>query len=447
MDRISFNFKSDSSSEVIESQFFGKSTGTEKTLRVAFQGLEDQKYWVVARQKAPGFFDRFRFIKLTINNQSLWVNERSLKKRLSTTYQGMQVLNTLLPGQVAPIQKHLNKVSDLIRKSGLNLNNNDPNDLNDLNDLSEAFLPEALLKFRKLLANPSLNSTVCGTSSMLKFQDRCLLVLTNQFLGEGTFKKVNKALDLQTGKIYAAASVRIGDQGHHDSQELTAAKAEVLFMKQFQGQPFFAQFIDEVKTEELYYMLMDYYTNGDLLDAITQNRLNEAQKKQAARDLLQGLKTLKDKHIFHRDIKLDNIFLDQENRAKIGDFGTAIGEHTPLQILDRFNGTAAYFSPEKSIAFNNPYDDHPFDQYACDAWAMGVVLLALFCPDSNLLTQISKIEKSWDQIRWISSLIQSEMDTWIQEAPADIQPVLKGLLQVDPKERIGPEEALQLLVN
>lgn len=433
MDRVSFDFKEDSLSEAIESQFFGKSTGMEKTLRVAFQGLEDQKYWVVARQEAPGFFDRFRFVQLNIQGQSLWVNERSLKKRLSTTYQGMQVLNTLLPGQVTPIQKHLNKVSALIEKSNLGLNEND--------------LSKALLQSRKLLADSSLNATVCGTSPILKFQDRCFLVLKEHLLGEGTFKKVTKAIDLQTGNIYAAASVRIGYQGHVDSWTLTAAKTESLFMRKFQKEPSFVRFIGGDKTNKFYYMLMDYYANGDLSQAITSGRLNEAQKKQAARDLLQGLKTLKDKKVFHRDIKLENIFLDQQNRIKIGDFGTAIGKHTPLQILDRFNGTAAYFSPEKATAFNNPHGDHPVNQYACDAWAMGVVLFALFCPESNLLTQISEIEKSWDQITWIHSLIQSEMDEWIKKAPADIQPVLEGLLQVDPNKRIGPEEALRRLGN
>ena len=79
----------------------------------------------------------------------------------------------------------------------------------------------------------------------------------------------------------------------------------------------------------------------------------------------------------HRDIKLDNILLDDTNHTKLTDFGFAnlITDESMdvyAAVSDTFCGTAPYYSPQ--LVAKKPYN--PFK---ADCWAMGVVVYAMLC--------------------------------------------------------------------
>ena len=67
-----------------------------------------------------------------------------------------------------------------------------------------------------------------------------------------------------------------------------------------------------------------------------------------------GLEYIHSKHIVHRDIKCSNIFIDQDDNIKLGDFGISSVLTTTRQFLQTFAGTYYYLSPE--IIDNKPYN-------------------------------------------------------------------------------------------
>jgi|TARA_B110001450_G_scaffold255228_1_gene282248 serine/threonine protein kinase len=74
--------------------------------------------------------------------------------------------------------------------------------------------------------------------------------------------------------------------------------------------------------------------------------------------------------IAHRDVKLDNILIeDKTNMIKVIDFGFA-AFCTNQQKLKIFCGTPSYMAPEL-------VRKHEYDGRQVDMWALGVLLFAL----------------------------------------------------------------------
>ena len=73
--------------------------------------------------------------------------------------------------------------------------------------------------------------------------------------------------------------------------------------------------------------------------------------------------------IIHRDIKLENIFITEQGKIKIGDLGMSKVIHDPSELLSQRVGTPIYFAPE--------IIQHHLYSYPVDIWALGCVFYYL----------------------------------------------------------------------
>lgn len=87
--------------------------------------------------------------------------------------------------------------------------------------------------------------------------------------------------------------------------------------------------------------------------------------------IAQGIKYLHDKRILHRDIKAQNILLDEHDNIKIGDMGLGRILGPQSSYANTGVGTPLYFSPE--ICEEQPYN------YKSDIWAFGCLCYELVC--------------------------------------------------------------------
>ena len=77
--------------------------------------------------------------------------------------------------------------------------------------------------------------------------------------------------------------------------------------------------------------------------------------------------------MIHRDIKLDNILIEEGTRmVKLIDFGFSVLTATPDQRLKVFCGTPSYMAPE--ITRKSDYEGRPVD-----ILALGVLLYVMLC--------------------------------------------------------------------
>lgn len=85
------------------------------------------------------------------------------------------------------------------------------------------------------------------------------------------------------------------------------------------------------------------------------------------------LKTLHNLGFCHRDLKLSNIFVDQNLHLKLGDFGSTkyfLNQNGESVLLFGVAGTPGYMAPEMAKKF-------PYDGQKVDIYSLGVILLYL----------------------------------------------------------------------
>ena len=85
-------------------------------------------------------------------------------------------------------------------------------------------------------------------------------------------------------------------------------------------------------------------------------------------DVLVGLKALHSQFVIHRDLKLQNIFVNQEGRCLVGDFGIAVKSMGP-----QVSNVGTYpMAPE--VLMCEAYSDK------VDMWGMGIIAYQLLNP-------------------------------------------------------------------
>ncbi len=124
------------------------------------------------------------------------------------------------------------------------------------------------------------------------------------------------------------------------------------------------------------YMVLEYIDGLNIDQFCQQHALNAEQVVELFKDVLAAVQFSHQKRVIHRDIKPDNIIVDQHGVPKLLDFGIATldaeATHAMTQLTQtgEIVGTLAYMSPEQ-ISGSNDLDSRT-DVYSC-----GVVLYQL----------------------------------------------------------------------
>ena len=122
-------------------------------------------------------------------------------------------------------------------------------------------------------------------------------------------------------------------------------------------------------TENKQYLVLEYAQKGELFDYIycAHEGMPEKYSKVIFSKILKGVQACHNAGICHRDLKMQNMLLDENFNPKICDFGFAT---INAPNLTEFLGTLNYAAPE--ILQHRPYDG-----FKADIFSLGVVLITL----------------------------------------------------------------------
>eukprot|EP00826_Nyctotherus_ovalis_P015686 TRINITY_DN14481_c0_g1_i1.p1 TRINITY_DN14481_c0_g1~~TRINITY_DN14481_c0_g1_i1.p1 ORF type:complete len:212 (+),score=42.90 TRINITY_DN14481_c0_g1_i1:83-637(+) len=119
---------------------------------------------------------------------------------------------------------------------------------------------------------------------------------------------------------------------------------------------------------------MEFIKGRSLLKYIKsqpEKRLDESESAHILSQILSALKYCHSHNIVHRDIKLENVILDDSLNVKLIDFGFSAFELPPKK-LRTFCGTPSYLCPEIVARWE-------YSGRAADMWALGVLLCVMLC--------------------------------------------------------------------
>ena len=176
---------------------------------------------------------------------------------------------------------------------------------------------------------------------------------------------------IKTGKIYAA---KLYDKINDDNK----TEIEILKRLSSSNNPYIIHLIswgeeyiliDGVaeNNEKKLFIIIDYLPNKDLFSYINSNEIDENMAKNLFYKILKAVEYCHSQGICHRDIKLENILLNEKKEPVLCDFGYG---SLSIDNLKYYIGSEHYYPPE--ILRQKPYNG-----IKSDIFCLGVLLFVL----------------------------------------------------------------------
>jgi len=154
--------------------------------------------------------------------------------------------------------------------------------------------------------------------------------------------------------------------------------------------------------------------------------LTEPEVRYFMKQIVEGCKYLHDNKIIHRDLKLGNLFLNDEMEIKIGDFGLATRVEIDGERKKTLCGTPNYIAPE---VLNKK--GHSFE---VDVWSLGCILFTLLVGKPPFETQ--SLQDTYKRIKRNEYYIPSKVSH-------SAQLLIIKLLRPDPTTRPNLQQVLE----
>jgi serine/threonine protein kinase len=172
---------------------------------------------------------------------------------------------------------------------------------------------------------------------------------------------------------------------------------------------------------------MELCSGGDLLNYVRKRRkLKEDIAKYVFKQVVEGLHYCHSKRIVHRDIKLDNLLLDEDGSVKLCDFGVSKHLKDYNEVMTEQCGTPAYIAPEI-------LKDKGYKGFGVDIWSLGVCLYAM------LYGTVPFKANNMSELHQLILKAKYSLKDDKVEISDDAKSLIKALLEPDPSKRLTIE--------
>ncbi|MDN4494196.1 Stk1 family PASTA domain-containing Ser/Thr kinase [Ureibacillus aquaedulcis] len=175
---------------------------------------------------------------------------------------------------------------------------------------------------------------------------------------------------------------------------------------------------DVGEDQDMHYIVMEYIKGKTLKQYINEfSPLSPARSVQIMKQLTSAIAHAHENHIIHRDIKPQNILVDQEGNVKVTDFGIATSlTATSYTKTNSVIGTVHYLSPEQARGGTATSQS--------DIYALGIVLYELltgelpFSGESAVSIALKHLQTETPSVRAFDASIPQSLENVVLKATA-----------------------------
>ncbi|XP_033835638.1 cGMP-dependent protein kinase 2 isoform X1 [Periophthalmus magnuspinnatus] len=238
-------------------------------------------------------------------------------------------------------------------------------------------------------------------------------------LGMGGFGRVELVKLRDEERTFALKCIRKHHVVEHKQQEHVFSERNLL---QQTSSAFIVRFFRTFRDQKFVYLLLEACLGGELWTVLRDmSYFDESTARFCCGCVLEALEFLHKKNIIYRDLKPENLLLDQNGYLKLTDFGFAKRLVSGRKTWT-FCGTPEYVAPE--VIMNRGHDS------AVDLWAMGILLY-------ELLTGSPPFSGP-DPMKIYTSILRGvEKVDFPKKIRKRAEDLIRRLCRLNPMERLG----------
>ncbi|KAG0198157.1 Cyclin-dependent kinase 3 [Mortierella sp. GBA30] len=276
-------------------------------------------------------------------------------------------------------------------------------------------------------------------------------------IGEGTYGVVYKATEKETGRTVALKKIRLENE---DEGVPSTAIREISLLKELRHDNV-VQLLDIVHDDTKLYLVFEFL-DLDLkkyMDGVynaTGTGLPMDQVKRYLFQMILGIEFCHSRRILHRDLKPQNLLIDDKQNLKLADFGLARAFGIPLRTYTHEVITLWYRAPEILLGSRH-YST------AVDMWSIGCIFAEMITkrplfPGDSEIDELFRIFKSrgtpndniWPGVSMLKDW-KASFPQWDRQPLEPLLPTLSPegidlltqMIEYDPARRISAKRALQ----
>lgn len=191
-------------------------------------------------------------------------------------------------------------------------------------------------------------------------------------LGQGGMGVVYLAKDKRLHRLVAIKRLKQDSRvdGVDEQEKLRRLRQEATALAKL-NHPNIVQIYDIIEDQGEFSIVMEYIKGDTLTRHMREKVVDRKQRLVWLKQIADGLDAAHSKGLVHRDLKADNILINEHNVAKITDFGIAKNLHTESTVTTNFVGSYCALSPEQALGL-------PVDARS-DLFSFGMLAFKLLC--------------------------------------------------------------------
>ncbi|KAG6616525.1 STE/STE11 protein Kinase [Phytophthora cinnamomi] len=248
-----------------------------------------------------------------------------------------------------------------------------------------------------------------------------------ELIGEGTFGRVYKGLNISTGELFALKEIEIHSSPNADQVTQMQKLGEEIALMNNLNHKHIVRYKGSHRSANHFYIFMEYVPGGSIASMLKQfDAFSEDLIRLYTRQIVQGVMYLHQMGIVHRDIKGANVLVTDQGVSKLADFGCS--KQIPQMLttsleesLRSIRGSIPWMAPEVVKQTGHGYE--------ADIWSIGATVI-----------EMATAKHPWPHCHnGLAAMYTIAMATAPPPLPEHLSPEAKSFLRrcfcIDPGER------------